>query len=48
MEDSSELSTALHTALMARSIECIGDHAKNISEYVIYMMEGREIRNFTI
>ena len=47
MEDTSELSTALNVAFVARAIERIGDHAKNISEYVIYMMEGREVRNFT-
>jgi len=45
MEDTSELSNTLNAALVARSIERVGDHAKNISEYVIYMLEGREIRN---
>jgi phosphate transport system protein len=47
MEDSSEISMALHAALVARSIERIGDHAKNISEYVVYMIEGREVRNYS-
>src|ERR1035437_2292815 len=45
MEDNNDLSTALNTVLIARAIERIGDHAKNISEYVIYMIEGREVRN---
>ena len=45
MEDTSELTLTLNAALVARSIERIGDHAKNISEYVIYMIEGRVIRN---
>ena len=48
MEETSELSTTLNVVLVARAIECIGDHAKNISEYVIYMIEGREVRNFTM
>ena len=41
MEDTSELSNALNSALIARSIERMGDHAKSISKYVIYMLEGR-------
>jgi phosphate transport system protein len=41
MEDNSDFSMALQTALVARSIERAGDHAKNISAYVVYMMEGR-------
>jgi len=47
MEDNSEFSMALQTALVARSIERAGDHAKNISEYVVYMMEGRKVRNYS-
>lgn len=47
MEDTSELSTVLQVVFIAKAIERIGDHAKNISEYVIYMMEGREARNYS-
>ena len=47
MEDTSEISMALQAALVARSVDRIGDHAKNIAEYVIYMVEGREVRNFS-
>lgn len=46
MEDASMLSATLQAALAARAIERIGDHAKHISEYVVYMVEGREARNF--
>jgi phosphate transport system protein len=47
MEDTSELSITLQAVFVLKAIERIGDHAKNISEYVVYMIEGRTIRNFS-
>ncbi len=41
MEDTSELALALQPIFIAKAIERIGDHAKNISGHVVYMMEGR-------
>jgi phosphate transport system protein len=47
MEDASELTTALQVVFVAKAIENIVHHAKNLSEYVVYMMEGSEARNYS-
>ncbi len=45
MEDPRTITTAIDIINIARAIERIGDHAKNVSEQVIYVVEGRDIRH---
>jgi phosphate transport system protein len=43
--DPGTIERALALILMSRNLERVGDHATNIAEEVIYLVEGREVRH---
>lgn len=47
ISDPSTIDRAISLILISRNIERIGDHATNIAEDVIYMVQGRDVRHKT-
>ena len=45
MEDPRTISASLDLLFLAKAIERIGDHSKNVAELIIYLVEGKDVRH---
>ena len=48
MEDPRTISASLDLLFLAKAIERIGDHSKNVAELIIYLVEGKDVRHQSI
>ena len=48
MEDPRTISASLDLLFVAKAIERIGDHAKNIAEFIIYVVKGADVRHWSL
>jgi phosphate transport system protein len=48
MEDPRTISASIDLVFVAKAIERVGDHAKNLAEAVIYVVKGTDVRHNTV
>ena len=48
IEDTRTISRSIDLLFIAKALERIGDHSKNMSEHVVYMVKGRDVRHLDV
>jgi phosphate transport system protein len=45
MEDPRTISSSIDLIFVAKAVERVGDHAKNLAEAIIYIVKGTDVRH---
>lgn len=48
LEDPRKISLSIELLFLAKSIERIGDHAKNLAEIIVYLVKGKDVRHISV
>ena len=48
MEDPRTISASIDLVFVAKAIERVGDHAKNLAEAIIYVVKGTDVRHYSV
>ena len=48
MEDTRTIGQAISVIFIVKALERIGDHSKNIAEYIIYLVKGKDVRHVSM
>jgi phosphate transport system protein len=48
MEDPRTISSSIDLVFVAKAIERVGDHAKNLAEQIIYIVKGTDVRHSSV